>query len=126
MRTSIIRIALSIALVLSIGLVNAAGPVEAGNGNDSGISPAMERAVIHQINRTIPFPLTGDEDHMYGIVEVAFAVNTEGDLVILSAESENQELCDYVVRKLTRIHIAPNPSGLWRTSHVRFTFHPEA
>ena len=126
MRTIVTRIALSIALAISFGLVHAEESASAAHGISSVNNPSMERAVMHQINKFVAFPLEGDQERMYGVVEVAFVVNSEGRLVILSAGSGNEELCDYVVRKLAQIHGGPNPSGLWNTSRVRFTFLPEA
>lgn len=125
MRTIVTRIALTIALAFTCGLVNAAGNTTAANGVSSANNPSLEQAVMHQINKFVAFPMDGDQDRMYGIVDVTFAVDSEGHLVVLDADSENQDLCDYVVRKLARIHVGPNPSGVWKTSHVRFTFRPQ-
>lgn len=88
-------------------------------------SMAMEHAVKHQINRYVVFPLGDEEEAMFGTVEIQFVVNTEGRLVVTAAHSENKDLCDYVVAKLHRVQVGPNPSGLWKTSHMRFNFRPE-
>jgi hypothetical protein len=125
MRTIVTRIALPFLLALSFGLVQAAGPAAEANGINGVNDPSMEQAVMDQIIRFIRFAVLVGGVPMYGVVEVAFVVNTEGRLVIRAADSENQDLCDYVVRKLARIHVGPNPSGQWNTSHVRFTFRPE-
>jgi len=124
MRTIVTRITLTFALVLFVCLAKAAEPLDPAAISAIN-SRSMEQAVMHQINRFICFPLEGDQDRMYGVVEVAFVVNTEGHLVIVGTDSDNQDLRDYVVRKLARIHVGPNPTGLWNTSHVRFTFHPQ-
>ncbi len=85
----------------------------------------MERAVKHQINRYVIFPLEDEAEALFGTVEVQFVVNMEGRLVVTAAHSENQDLCDYVVEKLRRVQVGPNPSGLWKTSHMRFEFRAE-
>ena len=126
MKTTCTRLALTFGLILSFCLLHAAGPMAATPLPAEINSRARERAVMHQIDRFISFPLVGDQERMYGVVEIDFVVNTEGRVVVVSADSENQPLCDYVVRKLGRIHVGANPSGLWNTSHVRFIFRPEA
>ncbi len=89
-------------------------------------SPALERAVMHQLNRHVIFPLDAEEGAMCGVVDVAIAVDVSGHLVVKEAHSDNRELRDYVVRKLAKVHVGANPSGMWNTTHVRFTFKPQA
>jgi len=86
---------------------------------------ALERAVMHQVNRHVIFPLQAAEGDMYGVVDVSFAVDVQGRLVVKEARSENQALRDYVVRKLGKVQVGANPSGLWSTTHLRFIFKPE-
>lgn len=123
MKTIVTRIALLFALAFFFELANAAEPTVAANSVNS---PSVEQTLMHQINKCIAFPLEGDQDRMYGVVEVDLVVDSDGRLVILDADPENRELRDYVVRKLARIRIRPNASGLWNNSHIRFTFLPEA
>lgn len=89
-----------------------------------GNSHTMERAVMHQINRHVIFPLA-DGAAMFGTVDVAFVVDVKGRLVVKESSSANAALRDYVVRKLAKVHVGPNPSGLWKITHLRFTFRPE-
>ena len=91
----------------------------------SGNSRTMERAVLHQINRHVIFPLDAEEGAMCGVVDVSYAVDVDGHLVVKEARSDNQALRDYVVGKLGKVQVGVNPSGLWNTTHVRFTFKPE-
>lgn len=117
--------------VFALGLLLSASIIHAASGDlpDAFMTAAhhaeMEREVRHQIDRFVIFPLSGDADAMYGTVDIAYVVNTEGRVVVLNSDSKNNDLCDYVVRKLGRIKVGPNPSGLWNISHVRFTFRPE-
>lgn len=112
-------------LLLTAGTANAAPAIDPAPALLTRNSMEMERQVMHQIDRHVIFPLSDRSDAMLGTVEVAFVVNTEGRVVVTSASSKNKELCDYVVAKLGGIRIGPNPSGLWKTSHVQFTFRPE-
>lgn len=86
----------------------------------------LQRALDRQLNKHIVYPLLDREHDMTGVVEVTFVVDTEGRIEVLSATSDNDVLCDYVVRKLGKVDIGDNPSGTWKTSHVRFVFRPEA
>ena len=122
MRTACIRFAIVISSILLFGHARAADPLPSAPLVNSA---SMERAVEHQINRFVSFPLTDDQAAMYGVVDVAFVVDTEGRIVVVGTDSANPVLCDYVVRKLGKVHVGPNPSGLWNTSHVRFIFRPE-
>ena len=125
MKTLNLRHASAFALLLLAAGTRAAAPAEPATLFAASNSAAMERAVHHQMNRFVIFPLAQDTDHLLGTVDVGFVVNTEGHVVVVSTASENEELCAYVVAKLKRIQVGPNPSGLWKTSHVRFTFRAE-
>lgn len=118
-------LASAIACSVFIGHVRAAEPLAANTAPSSINSASLERALHQQLNKHVSFPLL-TEGNMYGTVEVAFVVNTEGRIELLSARSENDALCDYVVRKLAKVDIGENPSGTWKTSHMRFVFRPEA
>ncbi|MBS1547347.1 MAG: hypothetical protein JST38_05290 [Bacteroidetes bacterium] len=123
MKTIQLSLALTLGFLLLIGQAHAASddaPTMAITN-----SRAMERAVMHQINHHMIFPLDAEEGTMCGTVDVAFAVDVNGHLVVKEARSENSELRDYVVRKLAKVRVGANPSGLWNTTHVRFTFKPE-
>lgn len=89
-------------------------------------SASLERSLGRQINKHITFPLLDREHNMTGEVLVSFVINTEGKMEVLSATSSNDELRAYVLRKLGKVDIGTNPSGTWRTSHMRFVFRPEA
>ncbi len=114
--------ALGLALLVSGSLSALPGsPVPAAAVN----SRQLERAVMHQINRHVIFPLDAESGEMLGVVDVSFAVDVKGRLVVKEATSRNPALREYVVRKLSKIQVGPNPSGLWNTTHVRFNFRPE-
>ena len=125
MKTLNLRYSFAFALLLLVSGTRAASPAEPATEFNVSNSTTMERAVQHQINRFVIFPLTHDADRMFGTVDVAFVVNTEGRVVVISTSSENEPLCDYVVGKLQRISVGANPSGLWKPTHVRFTFRAE-
>lgn len=125
MKITILRHGPVLGLLLAASTLHAASGDLPGSAMPPPHNALMERAVRHQIDRFVIFPLSGDADSMYGTVDVAYVVNTEGRVVVVGADSMNNELRDYVVRKLGRIKVGPNPSGLWNISRVRFTFRPE-
>jgi hypothetical protein len=52
-------------------------------------------------------------------------IDKEGRLEVLECNSANNDLKEYVLRKLQRIDIGDNPDGVWRTTHMRIAFKPE-
>ena len=72
------------------------------------------------------YPLMERKREMDGEVRVSFVINAAGKVEVISAASENAELRAYVLRKLDKVDIGENPSGTWKTEHMRFVFHPEA
>jgi len=119
--TMISRTALTLATLLAFGQAQASGP-------DAPLPPArsaLERALDHQLNKYLTFPVMASTD-MTGEVTVSFAVNAAGRIEVINATSTNEDLCAYVLRKLGKVDIGSNPDGVWRTSHIRFVFRPEA
>lgn len=117
-----------LSLALTIGTMLFCAPSRASDDTPETItanSHALERAVMHQINRHVIFPLNAEAGAMSGIVDVAFAVDINGRLTVKGAQSDNNSLREYVLRKLSNVQVAPNPSGLWSTTHLRFIFKPE-
>lgn len=133
MRTSASLLAFAAATVFQLAPARAAGPVTPSTTAPATMAPAMaansatlQRALDHQLNKHVVYPLLERQADMTGVVEVSFVVNTEGRIEVIAATSENDALCDYVLRKLGKVDIGDNPSGTWKTSHVRFVFRPEA
>lgn len=125
MNASIRTLALAAAVVFRLGTAHAAGP-ERTPATITANSAALEHALDRQLNKHVVFPLLDRSHDMTGVVNVSFVVNAEGRIEVLSATSDNEALCEYVVRKLGKVDIGDNPSGTWKTSHVRFVFRPEA
>lgn len=92
---------------------------------DTSNATDLEHAVMHQVHRYVIFPLDDDEEEMFGTVEVRFAVDTEGQVIVTEAISENQALCDHVLEGLRRAHVEPEFYRPGNTSHLRFVFRPE-
>lgn len=86
---------------------------------------ALDRALQRQLDRHLVYPVMATED-MTGEVTVSFAVRADGRLEVIEAVATNARLRAYVLRKLARVDIGENPEGVWRTSHIRFVFRPEA
>lgn len=111
-----------LATVLTFGPARASEPATPLRAATSTV--AMERELEHQINTYVSYPLRAA--NMDGEVFVSFVINTEGRVEVLSAHSSNDDLCAYVLSRLARIDIGSNPGGLWKTTHMRFRFRPEA
>lgn len=120
-RISLLRTALAFATVFTMGYARAAEPPAA---DAPAASASLERALDKELSKHLSFPLLRNTD-MTGDVYVSFVVNKEGKLEVISATSTNDELCAYVLRKLALVDIGENPTGTWRTEHVRFTFGAE-
>jgi hypothetical protein len=58
-------------------------------------------------------------------VTVTFVIDTQGKVEVISARSTNPYLRAYVLKKLAKVDIGDNPNGTWRTTHMKFVFHPE-
>jgi outer membrane biosynthesis protein TonB len=118
MKTRILRTTLLLASVITLGYSRAAGPIMPS-------APAKDRSSLDRaLNKHLSYPLLEQAD-MTGEVMVSFVIDKEGKLEVLQCSSRNERLKDYVLRKLARIDIGDNPEGIWRTSHIKFTFRPE-
>jgi hypothetical protein len=117
----IARTTLLLATVFTLGSTQAAEPFKM----NTPAKTSLERALDRQLNKHLTFPMVAKTD-MIGEVTVSFVVNAEGRIEVLNASSNNDELRAYVLRKLGKVDIGSNPEGVWKTSHVRFVFRPEA
>ncbi len=124
MRTRSIRLLLVFASVLTLGYTRAAGPATTATTTVAGVSAAMERALDHQLNKHLAFPVLAKE-RMLGEVFVSFVIDKEGKVEVVHCSSDNEALKAYVLRKLARVDIGDNPEGMWKTTHLRITFRPE-
>jgi hypothetical protein len=131
MRTRINRLLVVFASVLTLGYVRASGPeghqvtpASAAAVTPAASSPAMDRALDHQLSRHLSFPVLADE-HMLGEVFVSFVIDKEGKVEVVHCSSDNEALRAYVLRKLSRIDIGENPDGMWKTTHLHIVFRPE-
>lgn len=70
MKTVILRYWIAATLLLLVSGTRAADPARSVPSLHTSNSIAMERAVEHQINRYVIFPLTDEEEAMFGTVEV--------------------------------------------------------
>jgi hypothetical protein len=118
----IARTTLLLATVFTLGTAQAAEPFKM----NTAAKTSMERALDRQLSKHLSFPLLERGHDMTGEVTISFVVNTEGRIEVLNATSNNEDLRAYVLRKLSKVDIGSNPEGVWRTSHIRFVFRPEA
>jgi hypothetical protein len=122
MKTIISRAALLTAAVFTFAFAQAADPVRMNGAARN--TTALERNLDRALNRHLSFPLANKAD-MTGEVYVSFVIDKEGRVEVLDCRADNQQLKDYVLRKLARIDIGENPEGIWKTTHMRITFRPE-
>ena len=115
---SIARPAVLLAAVLTLATTFAAEPVKVRSKNE------QERILDRALSRHLAFPLAEKGD-MTGDVFISFVINTEGRINVLECTSKNERLKDYVIRKLARVDIGENPTGIWKTTHMKISFHPE-
>ena len=123
MKPRILRFTLLLATVLTLGPSRATEPLFA-NSNVAKRS-TLERNLDRALNKHLSFPLLDSKD-MTGEVYVSFVIDKEGRVEVLDCNSANEDLREYVLRKLSRIDIGDNPQGIWRTTHMHITFRPEA
>jgi len=122
MKTLFTRALLVFASVLTLNYARAAEPLNLNA--PSATRSSLERSLDRALNKHLAFPLLEKGD-MTGEVLVSFVIDKEGHLEVISCASENERLKDYVLRKLARVDIGENPEGIWRTTHMRISFHPE-
>lgn len=122
MKTRIHRIVLLLATVLTFGHSRAAEPIF--TNSNVAKRTTLERNLDRALNKHLSYPLLDRKD-MSGEVYLSFVIDKEGRVEVLECNSSNQDLREYVLRKLARIDIGDNPQGIWRTTHMRITFRPE-
>lgn len=123
MKSSISRSLLMLAFASTFVAAQAAPPADPLRAD---VPSAQERELKKQLNRYVTYPLMERKREMDGEVRVSFVINAAGKVEVISAVSENPELRTYVLHKLERVDIGDNPSGTWKTEHLRFVFRPEA
>jgi hypothetical protein len=133
MKTLLNRATLLLATVSLLGQVRAAEPpgsectVTADAVTSAAVVPVLlQRELDRQLNKHVVYPLMEKANVADGVVLVSFVIDREGRVEVIDAQSPNSWLRDYVLRRLARVDIGDNPTGTWRTTHMRFVFHPEA
>ena len=123
MKPSILRSVVMFSTFATISAACASGPVlKAGAHNPV----ALERELQRQLDKYVSYPLMARAGSMDGAVMVSFVIDTQGQVNVIGAESTSDELRDYVLGKLAKVDIGSNPDGLWKTTHMKFVFRPEA
>ena len=125
MNAMFFRPTILLATVLTLGQARAAEPVAPAHPMPAPARTTLERELGRQIDRHVTYPILAREKRMDGDVLVTFVVDAQGKVEVISAYSENQELCEYVLRKLAKVDIGENPGGTWKTTSMRFRFRPE-
>lgn len=121
MRTFISRSLLFSAALFLVSLAQAAEPVRTGNAEKRN---HMERTLDRALNKHLSFP-AASKANMLGDVYVSFVIDKVGRVQVLDLRADNEQLKEYVLRKLARIDIGENPEGIWKTTHMHITFRPQ-
>ena len=132
MKALLNRATLVLATVSLLGQVRAAEPpvdertatVDATT-NAAAVPVLLQRELDRQLNKHVVYPLMEKANVADGVVLVSFVIDREGRVEVIDAQSQNTWLRDYVLRRLARVDIGDNPTGTWRTTHMKFVFHPE-
>ncbi len=122
MKTFILRSAILLTTAVAFGNAQATEPIVKAHTNNP---LALERALQHQIDRYVVYPVMDRTGAMDGDVAVSFVIDTEGRVNVVRAESPNPALQEYVLQKLAKVDVGSNPDGVWKTTHMCFRFHPE-
>ena len=117
------RSLLILALATTFATAQSAPPADPLRAH---VPSAQERELKQQLNKYVTYPLMERKREMDGEVQVSFVINAAGKVEVITAASDNAELRAYVLRKLEKVDIGNNPSGTWKTEHMRFVFRPEA
>ncbi len=105
---------------LSMSAASPATPLPAS------VPSAIERELERQIDKYVTYPILQPAKEMEGEVVVSFVIDAVGKVRVITANSTNDVLCTYVLKMLSKVDIGDNPEGTWKTTHMRFRFHPEA
>ena len=111
------------ALLLSALTISAATPA---TPLPATVPSALERELERQIDKYVTYPILQPATEMEGEVIVSFVIDAVGKVRVINARSENDALCTYVLKMLSKVDIGDNPDGTWKTTHMRFRFRPEA
>jgi hypothetical protein len=123
MKTLFTRTTLMLAVLFTMASATAAPPADPLRAD---VPSAKERELKKQLNKYVTYPLMERKRDMDGEVRVSFVINAAGRIEVIEAASDNAELRAYVLRKLEQVDVGENPSGTWKTEHMRFVFRPEA
>lgn len=121
MNTLIPRTAWMLATALSIHAASANSPAFPV----PDLNRSMERELNRQIDRYVTYPVFDQGMNMNGEVTVTFVIDIQGKVEVINSHSTNPSLRTYVLNKLAKVDIGDNPNGTWKTTHMKFVFHPE-
>lgn len=99
------------SILLFAGLSLASGPVSN--------YPEKSDRLKNQLNRHVVFPAS---EPSYGEVEVVFQVTDKGEIEVLESRSLNEQLSDYVSKKLEKIRLTKDDINLGQVIRYRFVF----
>jgi len=105
----------SIFVFISALLFSASALATAPSGND----PEKSDRLKNQLNRHVVFPSSSPA---YGEVEVVFKVTDRGEVEVLETRSLNEQLSDYVAKKLEKIRLTKDDISLGQVIRYRFVF----
>jgi len=100
-----------------------------GSAANAGVEPTNEtsettfaRYVRKAVDRVMIFPTNAQGQELQGTVEVSFRIDNSGKVKILSIESSDADLLDYVVKKLKKISLDTPGQNDGQAIHYKFVF----
>jgi len=93
------------------------GSVFAHNPGNS--DPSKSDRLKSQLNRHVVFPTSAP---VYGEVDVVLQVNPLGEVEVLQSRSLNEQLSDYVAKKLEKVRLTKDDISLGQVIRYRFVF----
>jgi len=88
------------------------------NANDDANESKVKETVINQIE----YPDFAKEQNIQGDVFVCFSVSRDGKVVVLSSNSAEEKLQNYVVQKMKTIDLSSVDVQVGYTYNVKFSF----
>lgn len=94
----------------------------AGNGNKYKKKASTAPSISQQIQNRIGSPTIDLKGGIDTEAIVTFAIDNEGQLIVLGVSNEHTTVIDYLTKKLNRSQLAVNPKAIGQTYHIKLQF----
>jgi hypothetical protein len=103
-------------LLFNTGVVNAIKP------ENNKVTTECEKSLYKDLRSQIIYPSFAQEQKIEGFVVVSFTYNNKGDITIVEANSNNDQLKAYVIEKLSKTSVASCVRDSDQVFSMRFDF----